>query len=134
MFNASKLIISITAAICFGLPSIAQNLKFFKGTNSKYGFRDETGNVVIQPQFDNADWFSDNGLAPVKLNGKWGYIDKTGKFLIQPQFDDAFEFDNGLAAVKLNGKKGILMKKGISFLLRQRLLPLGRRWRRKCMA
>ncbi len=55
--------------------------------------------VVIQPQFDAADSFSE-GLAQVKIGNKWGYIDKTGKLVIPPQFDEANAFSAGLALVK----------------------------------
>jgi uncharacterized lipoprotein YddW (UPF0748 family) len=47
--------------------------------------------VVIPPQYDQADSFSE-GLARVKIGDKWGYIDTKGKFVIQPQFDEANSF------------------------------------------
>ncbi|AFZ12463.1 S-layer domain-containing protein [Crinalium epipsammum PCC 9333] len=55
--------------------------------------------VVIQPQFDAADSFSE-GMAQVKIGNKWGYIDKTGKLVISPQFEEANAFSAGLALVK----------------------------------
>ena len=46
-----------------------------------------SANIVINPQFDWADSFSD-GLAAVLIGddttGKWGFIDKTGRIAINP--------------------------------------------------
>ena len=67
--------------------------------DGKYGFVDNHGRLVIEPQFDGATIFR-NGLsaineggnfgpmpfridAPLK-GGKWGYIDKTGKCIWKP--------------------------------------------------
>lgn len=36
--------------------------------NRKYGFIDKTGEIVIKPQFDEVDVFSE-GLACVTING-----------------------------------------------------------------
>jgi hypothetical protein len=55
--------------------------------------------VVIQPQFDEAEAFSE-GLARVKIADKWGYIDKTGKLVISPQFDEAEAFSEGVALIR----------------------------------
>jgi hypothetical protein len=46
---------------------------------------DETGKIVIEPEFDNWTNFSE-GLAAVSVDFKWGYIDKSGKWAIPPQF------------------------------------------------
>lgn len=55
--------------------------------------------VVIQPQFEQADSFSE-GLARVKIGDKWGYIDKTGKLAIPAQLNEAEAFSEGLALVR----------------------------------
>jgi hypothetical protein len=51
----------------------------------RVGYIDSSGRVVIQPQFDYADDFSE-GLAAVTIGTKSGYIDKTGKIAIKSQF------------------------------------------------
>jgi len=83
----------------------------------KTGFMDRAGKIVIEPQFEDAEDFSE-GLAPVKVrseettwcprdaNGsrkgftmKWGYIDKTGKVVIPAEFESAAPFSEGLGAI-----------------------------------
>ncbi len=48
-------------------------------TNGKWGFIDTTGKFVIQPQYDDAGDFSEDGTADVSLGGVEITIDKTGK-------------------------------------------------------
>lgn len=58
----------------------------------------KTGQLVIAPQFEWADNFSE-GLAAARMEGEAGYIDKTGHFAISPRFNAALHFVDGLAAV-----------------------------------
>jgi serine/threonine protein kinase len=67
---------------------------------SKWGYKDQTGRIVIPPQFDKAGKFSE-GLAEVKIGSKYGYVDQTGRVIIQPQFDKAWSFSKGQARVKI---------------------------------
>ena len=98
-----------------GSKKIEHSNSFLIEENGKYGYMDKDGNVVINPQFDRADDFSE-GLARVRIGdektGKWGYIDKEGKFVINPQFDCAEDFSEGLAKVKVGGKYGWIDKTG----------------------
>ena len=83
----------------------------------KTGFMDRTGKVVIEPQFVQAEDFSE-GLAAVRVHSeettwcpyddrggrmgftnKWGFIDKTGKMVIPHQYLTVDKFAEGLAAV-----------------------------------
>ena len=93
--------------------------------NGKYGYVNEQGNFVIQPQLDMANNFTENGLAPVKQNGKWGYINKSGVTAIGFDFGSvseldvmgeniAFSFRNGLAPVKKGDYYGIVTTSGES--------------------
>ena len=65
---------------------------------SRWGYIDQNGVIVIAPQFDHADGFSE-GLALVDLDGKWGFIGHSGRLVIGPQFDYAGPFSEGLARV-----------------------------------
>ena len=68
--------------------------------DSKCGFIDRTGKVVIPLQFDSANEFHE-GLALVTSNGKTMFIDTTGKIVITPRFDIVNSFSEGLAAVNI---------------------------------
>jgi len=91
----------------------------------KYGFKDEQGRMIIEPQFTDIMGFSE-GLSAVatgtkteKINslnitvGKdWGYIDTKGNWIIRPTFEYAGNFSEGLANVRVNNKYGYIDKTG----------------------
>jgi len=79
--------------------------------DGKRGYIDESGKIVIQPQYDHA-WKFSEGMAAVKLDGKWGFIDKSGKIIVQPKYDYVEDFRDGMVVVKLNGKYGFVDKSG----------------------
>lgn len=85
----------------------------YVSVGGKYGYIDKDGNMVIEPQFDGADRFSD-GLAMVLVDGKRGFIDKTGRLVIPARYDDAGSFGSyeGLAPVKLKGEWMMIDKSG----------------------
>ncbi len=69
------------------------------------GYIDQTGRLVIPPQFSGEGVVSgfSEGLAAVNVSmgkaDKYGYIDKSGKFVIEPQFAAAGPFLEGRAMV-----------------------------------
>lgn len=68
----------------------------------KYGYIDDKGKVVIEPQFSAASEFRDGFAAVGVKDGdkiKYGYITRTGSYLIRPQFDLAKPFNNGYAEI-----------------------------------
>ena len=83
-----------------------------------YGFINQAGQFVIDPEFDTAHPFSD-GLAGIRLGKKWGYIDRKGVVIIPPRFAEVTPFYRGLARVRMftdeglrGGKWGCINKKG----------------------
>ena len=60
--------------------------------NGKWGFVDSTGNMVIEPQYEDARSFS-SGFAAVQKDGQWGFINLDGEMVIQPQFENAKDFN-----------------------------------------
>lgn len=77
----------------------------------KWGFMDETGQVVIEPTFPQVGGFS-GGLAPAASaeGGRrplWGYLDRTGKWAIRPRFNQAGGFfeDRAFVGVSLPGER-----------------------------
>ena len=78
---------------------LAQNKTLFRiEQDGKVGFINNTGKIIIKPQFDDG-WGFDEGLAPVRIGEDWGYIDETGKVIIKPQFFQASNFSEGIASV-----------------------------------
>lgn len=77
----------------------------FLPISARFGYIDEKGKVVIEPQFDDAHLFNE-GLVAIKIDGEWGFIDKDGHYVINPQFKFTFDFTYGLAAVPYKGHHG----------------------------
>lgn len=104
-----KLIISVFTGCCFWVNS--QEYTLFQDENSKFGFVDSNGEVVIEPIFENAGNFS-QGKAAVLLSDRVGFIDSTGKIVIPCKYDWTNGFSKGYAMVKLNSKFGFIDLQG----------------------
>jgi hypothetical protein len=74
---------------------------------ARWGYINETGATVIEPQFDVAREFS-GPLAAVRINGKWGYVNLTGGLQVTPLYDSAGDFSEGMAAVEWHGRWGYI--------------------------
>jgi len=85
---------------------------FLKDGEVQWGFVNEEGQVVINPQFSQVGNFSDGKCAVQNKDGKWGYIDSDGKLAISYQFDVAEKFVKGQATVGFDGKSGSIDDKG----------------------
>ncbi len=59
--------------------------------HDQYGYIDETGEFVIDPDFDEA-WVFIHGSAVVRADGKYGLIDKMGDWIVEPEYDSVFPF------------------------------------------
>ncbi len=82
------------------------------GDDTKYGFFDKKGKIVINAQYDDVWPFSD-GMALVEMNDRYGFINKKGEMKISAMYDDAdYFFENGLAPVEQNDKWGYINKSG----------------------
>ena len=70
----------------------------------KWGYIDTSGEMVISPQFTEAQSFSDE-LARVSYGhenggrGWFGFIDRAGEFVISPRYDSAEDFSAGYSCV-----------------------------------
>ncbi|HWN41535.1 MAG TPA: WG repeat-containing protein, partial [Thermoanaerobaculia bacterium] len=80
-------------------------------SGSKWGFIDDTGKFVINPQFDRAGNFSE-GLASVLIGDRAGFVDREGKLVINPQYDAMSSFSGGLALVVSEGRWAYIDKTG----------------------
>ena len=99
----------VTAFLCWlGLslsPSLPSQQAFLYpvAKDNKWGYIDQTGKIVIAPQFEAAYDFQD-GMARVVDQGKIVFIDQTGKIVLRPTFQIIEDFSEGLAAVN-NGQR-----------------------------
>ena len=72
---------------------------------SKWGFIDQRGEMIIAPTYAAAFNFSE-GLAAVESEGKWGFIDRKGEMVIALKYAEVRSFSDGLAAVRVAGSPG----------------------------
>lgn len=90
------------------LESVSEGLISFYNDDWLYGYMNESAEVIIEAQYDDAGDFK-SGIAKVVKDGEVLYIDKTGKVLfkladIEDQFDDyidVYDFSDGLALVEV---------------------------------
>lgn len=86
-----------------------------------WGFRDASGNIVIEPTYGFAADFSD-GLAAVLTESdgelRWGFIDKSGRMVIAPKFSERpSDFDSGYSMVLDRKGDGYYMDHNGEFVL-----------------
>ncbi|AGK98819.1 WG repeat-containing protein [Clostridium pasteurianum] len=63
----------------------------------KWGYINNTGQLVIKPDFQSSMDFQDNGLAIVSKNDNMGVINGDANFVIDPQYDYIEKFREGIA-------------------------------------
>lgn len=81
------------------------------GNDSKYGYANEEGELVIPLEYDSSNNFYD-GVASVRKDGKYGYIDTKGDTVIDFIYDEAYNFSEGFAKVKKDDLWGAIDKNG----------------------
>ncbi len=59
--------------------------------DGKWGFVNLSGEVIIEPKYNDARSFC-NGFAAVNKDGKWGFINEDGEMVIEPKFDEVRDF------------------------------------------
>jgi hypothetical protein len=81
-------------------------------TKILYGAVSKDGKLILKPEFERLDPFTD-GLALVSRDGKkFGFVDSRGVYVVTPEFDHAEGFHEGLAAVCKKDKWGFVDTKG----------------------
>ncbi|WP_332634131.1 WG repeat-containing protein [Halalkalibacter flavus] len=90
----------------------------------RWGYINTSGQFIIQPQYEEADDFQQNGLAIARTSGKAGMIDQTGQFVIPPKYDSILPFTEGLAVVidddrykVINEAGQVLTKRGYGLIM-----------------
>lgn len=68
-----------------------------------WGFVDQQGKVIIEPQYEDAKSFS-NSLGAVKIGGEWNFINPKNEIIIQETFEEVgYLNDKGICFVKSDG-------------------------------
>ena len=91
----------------------------FLGSNGLWGYMNKYGDVVIEPIYNRASFFSEN-LATVGLKNfdnnkiEYGVIDKSGsqKLKVSSRYDFIGHFSDGLAVYRKDGEWGYLNRRG----------------------
>jgi len=78
---------------------------------TKYGFMDSTGQVVIQAVYSSVSPFKE-GLALVSKGDKFGYIDKKGDVIIDFLYSAGQDFEQGRAVITRYERLGMIDRMG----------------------
>ncbi|MCR8635680.1 WG repeat-containing protein [Paenibacillus radicis (ex Xue et al. 2023)] len=83
---------------------MAQDISLFPASvktieGVRWGFIDSKGTMIIQPQYEYASDFQNNGLAVVQMNGQNGLINSNGAYVVKPVYDSISPFSEGRAVV-----------------------------------
>ena len=62
------------------------NIYAFK-ENEKWGYKDKSGNIIVEPNYDFATDLDEYGFSGIVLDGKWGVVNSKGEVIKQPQFE-----------------------------------------------
>lgn len=65
----------------------------------KWGFIDDKGNFIIEPKYDYAYDFQENGLAIVQVGNLYGIINPKGEYIVPPKYGGINQFSEGRAIV-----------------------------------
>ena len=73
-----------------------------------YGMLSVTGEVVVEPKYEQLYLFTKDGLARFCDHRRWGFVNTDGEEVIPAQYEEANNFSEGLAAVKVDGLWGFI--------------------------
>ena len=55
--------------------------------NSKWGFINKNGEIIVEPEYDFVTEFNELGFAGIQKDGKWGSININGEVVIEPCYE-----------------------------------------------
>lgn len=67
---------------------------FYDNESGSYGYKNEQGEIVIAPAYDEAEEF-ENDVAVVRVDDRHGLIDQSGKIVIPCEFYSLYAYRNG---------------------------------------
>jgi len=108
------LIISLLViSVCYGQSADGSQPYLPVEKDGKWGYMNQSGELVIKATFDEAAHFSD-GWAKVKVGKQVFFIDASGSTVLKPQVSSIDSFSEGLAVASKGGSKklGYVNKKG----------------------
>lgn len=106
-----KKILLILLSCSYALVANSQTLTAFE-VNSKFGYKDATGKIVIAAKYDAVSDFIDN-IAAVTINKKSGIIDKKGNELTKLIYDSFTpELNHSIIWVTIDKKIGLINFQG----------------------
>lgn len=59
----------------------------YQAEDGKWGYKDATGNVIVDCRYDLVTELNQYGYAGIYQEGKWGVIDATGKVVVVPSYE-----------------------------------------------
>ncbi len=92
-------IVSLMASSC----GIDDNKIYPVKIGDNWGYVDNNGRYLVNPQFEEAYYFN-CGLARVVKDGKVGYINHRGRYVINPEYASGTSFSEGRAFVVRKGE------------------------------
>jgi hypothetical protein len=98
----------LATVFCFPFLGLAQQdfslIPFWQ--DSLWGYMDTTKQVIIEPQFQSADFFH-NGVASVVTANKSGLIDTNGDYVVRPLYIDLGRYECGTGAYEASKTKNL---------------------------
>ncbi len=86
-----------------------QDLYLINDSLGKWGFINETGDIIIEAKYDSALSFHEE-FAAIMVGQKWGYINASGDLEIEAKYDEAHSFNEGIAMVFSDSLCGYINK------------------------
>ncbi len=93
------------------MASYSDLIEIYDKETKKYGYINNSGEIVIPLIYDNATYF-ENGVAFVKISEKYRMIDTNGKYKNEKTYDYATVCIEGMALVINNDKYGFVDETG----------------------
>ena len=102
ILKAKSAILFLAALLTTGIAHAEPLMPSCKFPRALCGYVDDSGKVVIPPQFDTAGKFVE-ARARVSVGGQYGIIDNSGVFVVPPDYQAVSDFWNGLAQLHKDG-------------------------------